>query len=165
MRKELNRFNTTSLTNYCRKFIHQFLAKTVTFKLSSSRTCRGWAALDGKKSVVALSRIYAESLGVTQQDIDEVLLHEIGHVLCNNGSHGTEWKNVVRKLGGNPQSTFREPFCVGPFYARCPQCGYKQFYQRKPQVSYMRCCQERNPVRKTPANKTLTMRDILASRK
>lgn len=92
---------------------------------------------------ISLSRHYVEIL--PEDEIREVILHEIAHALTPGHNHNAVWKAAARRIGATGDR------CVAPsaapekaVTAKCPECGESLAAQhRLPTVLYV-CRQHRN---------------------
>jgi len=90
-------------THMIAKDLISFHCPTVKLKFD-----RGLAVV-GHANPVAVTLSYKWILKI-KDDIAliELVLHEIGHVLCPVRGHGKDWAYIVAAIGGNPHRQFDE---------------------------------------------------------
>ncbi len=94
------------------------------------------------------------------ETVDDTVRHEIAHALAGEkAGHGPVWKEMCLKVGANPERTACSEgvdMPEGHWQARCPSCGQKYAYHRKPKHppgSYFcrKCGQEKGALNFAPA--------------
>lgn len=78
---------------------------------------------DGPKEI-GISRW---ALNACDDEVIDLLLHEIAHALCDDPGHGKAWKAMAEKVGAEPTTIYgkRMAACAPPpkYQIICPKCG------------------------------------------
>ncbi len=98
--------------------------------------------------VISLSRLLTELN--SEEEVREVILHEIAHALCGPGvGHSKTWRRMSRTIG------CKEGRCYDPqkvktpprkYIAECPNCKDRRYYHQRNEISCGKCDNEKfNP--------------------
>lgn len=102
---------------------------------------------------ISLSSYWVEAM--TEDEVREVMLHEIAHAFHPRDKHGWRFKSKVRELGGTatdfcfaPSTETKarmEQLAPAPWVGTCPTCGQKRPMHRAPTAvkACSRCCRGR----------------------
>lgn len=115
------------------------LDPTWTFGFDRARTRAGLC--DYRARRITVSRLLAERFD--DDDIHQVLLHEVAHAIAGPGSgHGAAWKRVAREIGyvGGRTHTGSVADELAPWVGDCPN-GHRHYRFKRParDVSCGRC--------------------------
>lgn len=82
---------------------------------------------------LSLSKIMMPLL--PEEQVRDVILHEIAHLMTPGDGHGPQWKAACRKIGAKPQRTTTLPAEVRAAAAKhtlvCQKCGYEAYIYRR----------------------------------
>lgn len=86
------------------------------------------------KKEIRVSRYYVTSSQVTLDDVKNLILHEIAHVLAGWGaSHGPKWKKICKRIGCDGNTCIKSIFIPTGHWLQCQycKCSYRKQYFRK----------------------------------
>ena len=86
---------------------------------------------------------------MTDDEVDQVLLHEIAHALAGPGAgHGPRWKRVARDIGYLGERVWTEPVGddLAPWVGTCP-AGHAHYRHKRPTrpLACGRCARKFDP--------------------
>jgi predicted SprT family Zn-dependent metalloprotease len=110
-----------------------------TFGFDNARTRAGLCSYDKKR--ISVSRLLAARYD--EDEIHQVLLHEVAHALAGAGAgHGPRWKKVARDLGYEGKRLHGGAIAdeLAPWVGHCP-AGHVHYRYKRPTrvVSCARC--------------------------
>lgn len=67
------------------------------------------------------------ALDACDDEVIDLLLHEVAHALASDGGHGTAWRAMAEKIGADPTPYYGERMAAcappPPYQIICPKCG------------------------------------------
>ncbi|MGN6502855.1 MAG: SprT-like domain-containing protein [Pseudolysinimonas sp.] len=131
---ELERVRT-----WAEALIRLHLDPSWTFGFDNARTRAGLCSYDKKR--ISVSRLLAARY--EDDEIHQVLLHEVAHALAGAGAgHGPRWKKVARELGYEGKRLHGGAIAdeLAPWVGHCP-AGHVHYRYKRPTrvVSCARC--------------------------
>lgn len=97
---------------------------------------RRYGICNYEKKKITLSRYYVTSPQVTLDDVKNLILHEIAHVLAGSGAaHGPRWKRIAKRIGCDGSTYIKGIFIPMGYWLHCRCCAegskYRKQYFRK----------------------------------
>lgn len=80
-----------------------------------------------------------------EDDIRDLILHEIAHVLAGHEAHHNDkWKKMCIKVGAKPERYFQGKTPAPNYVGTCPECGTENDYYYHPHTPRYcaDCCKE-----------------------
>lgn len=122
---------------------HGWRVRWIDHKTTAGRCCTYvWNVKPERTSgVIMLSRYVTEHH--SEREVRDTILHEIAHALNNpkNQAHGTEWREVARRIGAHPRATYDTstlPPVVKKWTGTCPN-GHTTQRSRRTKTSCGKC--------------------------
>lgn len=121
------------------ELMNQHLGASWVFRLDHAKRRAGACNYTDKE--ITVSRYFLKQ--ATEEDLRQVLLHEIAHALAGHASgHGPAWKQTARALGYTGKRTLEKDFAtdLAPWVGTCPE-GHTVYRFRRPSrtASCSRC--------------------------
>lgn len=106
---------------------------------------------DNNTYIISLSSEYYKTNCDNPHEWEEVIRHEIAHVLdCkinNNFAHNKTWKNIARQIGAVPLSYTRSfKNCHYKWIGTCPNCGDERGTNRRGQYYCAKCSKKNGEI-------------------
>lgn len=129
--------------NMAKELIKQYCPE---YKLTISGGKQVFGACNWRRKIIKLSR-YLTQLNEEQQ-VKDVILHEIAHALTPGEGHGSEWRIKAAEIGCNAKRCYGEEVKKpeAKYIYKCPNCDREVArYRRSNKIgACSECCNKHN---------------------
>lgn len=120
----------------------QYKVNDYTFDFNISVSTFGWCSTE--KKTITLSPKLTELN--TEEEVRQVILHEIAHALTPGCAHNEIWRRVNLAIGGDGQRCYDEKLVEQPTHkwvAKCPNCKREvKRHKKNPRLHCGKCIKE-----------------------
>jgi predicted SprT family Zn-dependent metalloprotease len=99
----------------------------------------GLERTDSEHTVVVNARVYEQD---NLHGFVDTVRHELAHAwtygrLGHSDGHGSEWKEIARKIGADPSSCHNKKDTDGKYVYGCPEClWWKNYHRRSKKIKH-----------------------------